>query len=617
MTMPRDLSALRGEGRLVQRTLPDGSVLELVEKSATVTGFDAEARAVDVLASDASVDRYGDIIDVAGWDLQKYERNPVVLIDHDYRVASMVGTAKVGKYEDGLRAHINLQDPNQSPAASMVADKLGAGVLRAVSVGFLPLEWEWIRDGKGNPTGGIRFTKSELLEISFVAVPANGNALVGAGLVTGEQRQAPAVIVPVEEPKVENEEMKKLEDQLAKQGEQIVEQREWLKKVEDDLAKARRGSLVSDNLREAIPQRMLGMVDAHARADHKDPVLEAAKDAWFKNAIKLASGAYNAESHILREENERLVKAMGEITRATINENTATQGGNLVPTIVEAQIIRLIADNSVVRPLTRKVTMVSKTHTVPSPDNVTAYVVSELGTAITAGEPQIANVTLTTKTFAAYGLATYESVQDSVIGIADMFATLGAEAFGAKEDQLSLEGTSGDPWVGLAAASNVLTFDATTATNASAVPTYTQIIKMVYNAKKKSSRRRGAFVFHPIAWSNIAGQVSSSTPAFGLQPGFMALDPTGDADGRVGAYPVFCTEQILGNRTDVGGTDVSYGYFGDFSNMLYGDRTGIDFMASPHVKFAEGLVAMRILKRTAMVVGVPASFTFVKKIKTS
>jgi len=159
--------------------------------------------------------------------------------------------------------------------------------------------------------------------------------------------------------------------------------------------------------------------------------------------------------------------------------------------------------------------------------------------------------------------------------------------------------------------------DATSATNTSAVPTYTQIIKMIYTAKKKSSRRRAAFVFHPIAWANIAGQVSTSVPAFNGVPGFTALDPTGEADGRVGAYPVYCTEQIDNTRTDVGGTDASYGYFGDFNGMLYGDRTGIDFLVSPHVKFAEGLIAMRMLKRTAMVVALPTAFTMIKKVRTS
>lgn len=623
--MTCDLNALRESGRLVKRSLPDGREVEFVERALAVAGFDAEARAVDVLASDASVDSYGDVIEVEGWDLSRYEKNPVVLINHRYTVESLVGTAVARKDDDGLRATITLDDPSLNPDAGMVARKLAAGSLRSVSVGFLPQEWELIRDEKGNWTGGFRFTKQALIEISFVPVPANGNAVIGAS-ATPAPRQAPAVITPVETQQetrsMENHDkqmeatIKALQDKLEAQGEKMVAQDEWLKKVEDDLAKARRGSIVQDNLREAIPQRMLAMVESHTRGGAKDPVLAAAKDAWFKNHCKIASGQYNGQLAELREENARLEAAMGEVTRATFNENTATQGGNLVPSIVEAEIIRLQADAGLVRPLARKMTMTSKVHTIPSPTSVTAYVVAEMGTAITAGEPQVNVITMTAKDFVAYGLATYDVVQDSAIGIADMFVTLAAEAFGAKEDQLLLEGTAGDAFVGLAAASGVLTLDATTATNASAVPTYTALINMIFKAAKKASRKKGAFFFHPIAWSNIAGQVSTSLPVL-QQAGFYALDPTGDADGRVGPYGVFCTEQIKSDRTDVGGTDVSYGYFGNFQYAILGDRTGIDFMASPHVKFAEGLVAMRLIKRTAGTIGVPAAFTMIKKVKTS
>jgi phage head maturation protease len=46
------------------------------------------------------------------------------------------------------------------------------GILRAVSVGFLTLDKELLKDGKGN-----RYKAAELVECSLVAVPANANAL--------------------------------------------------------------------------------------------------------------------------------------------------------------------------------------------------------------------------------------------------------------------------------------------------------------------------------------------------------------------------------------------------------------------------------------------------------
>jgi hypothetical protein len=51
-------------------------------------------------------------------------------------------------------------------------DSVKTGLVRAVSVGFRPLEWAFI-DG-----GGIRYDKSEVYELSGVVVPANADALI-------------------------------------------------------------------------------------------------------------------------------------------------------------------------------------------------------------------------------------------------------------------------------------------------------------------------------------------------------------------------------------------------------------------------------------------------------
>ena len=41
------------------------------------------ASKVSFVASTATPDRYGDIIDQRGWDLENYKKNPVVLLNHD------------------------------------------------------------------------------------------------------------------------------------------------------------------------------------------------------------------------------------------------------------------------------------------------------------------------------------------------------------------------------------------------------------------------------------------------------------------------------------------------------------------------------------------------------
>jgi HK97 family phage prohead protease len=172
------ISELRAAGRLVKRTSPAGDRVECVEKASLLRldGFNPDG-SLDILASDASVDRYGDVVEPTGWDLADYRRNPVILIDHEYRVSRIVGRAeKAAVIGEGLRLRIRLDPPESNPTAEMVHSRLKTGSLRSVSVGFLPVQFERIVDAETGLPTGFRFLEQELLEVSFVAVPANPNA---------------------------------------------------------------------------------------------------------------------------------------------------------------------------------------------------------------------------------------------------------------------------------------------------------------------------------------------------------------------------------------------------------------------------------------------------------
>ena len=141
---------------------------------------DDEERTVEFIASDESVDRYGDIVSADGWELESFRANPVFLWSHDQRapIGTVPKIAVVGKQ---LRATVRFAK------GVTLAEELWRfvkdGVLRAVSVGFgvnSEEDIEEIRDADGEWTGGFRFLKQELLELSLVAVPANRHALLRA-----------------------------------------------------------------------------------------------------------------------------------------------------------------------------------------------------------------------------------------------------------------------------------------------------------------------------------------------------------------------------------------------------------------------------------------------------
>jgi HK97 family phage prohead protease/HK97 family phage major capsid protein len=140
------------------------------------------------IASTETVDRYGDVILASGWDLRWFKKNPIALWAHNH--SQPIGTWEDVRVEEGsLVARLEMVKAGVSSIADMVRAFVEQRVLRAVSVGFIPKAAEPRLDAKGNPTGGYTFTKSELLEISVVSVPANQEALAvgkSAGIAENE-----------------------------------------------------------------------------------------------------------------------------------------------------------------------------------------------------------------------------------------------------------------------------------------------------------------------------------------------------------------------------------------------------------------------------------------------
>jgi HK97 family phage prohead protease len=121
--------------------------------------------------SDATVDRYGDIVEPQGWLLDNFRTNPIALFNH--RAEQVVGKwANVRITQDALLAEFEPAEPGTSRIADEVRKLVEQGVLRAASVGFHGIEAEPIKG-----TRGKRYKSQELVETSIVSVPANPAAL--------------------------------------------------------------------------------------------------------------------------------------------------------------------------------------------------------------------------------------------------------------------------------------------------------------------------------------------------------------------------------------------------------------------------------------------------------
>jgi HK97 family phage prohead protease len=128
------------------------------------------------------LDRFGERIDPQGWDIKRFMDNPVVEWSHRYDIPA------IGKIEgltvdgDGLHGLVYFNDKSYDPFGWSIGQRVKAGVIRAGSVGFRPIEIE-IPSKENAPIGGkngtfLIFRKQELLEFSICNVPANPFASV-------------------------------------------------------------------------------------------------------------------------------------------------------------------------------------------------------------------------------------------------------------------------------------------------------------------------------------------------------------------------------------------------------------------------------------------------------
>jgi len=174
-----------------------------VAQKRSVTGY-ARAlgeRQVRVVASTATPDRMGDVIRQDGIDITNFRRSPTVLFNHNANFP--VARAVEVEVKDGrLESLVQFPPEGTSAMSDDVYRLVKAGVINATSVGFAPTKYRPLEDGSG-----LEFLECELLEFSFVSVPANAEALIvqrgleeGAAMVAEMRERAAAEMAPGNDP---------------------------------------------------------------------------------------------------------------------------------------------------------------------------------------------------------------------------------------------------------------------------------------------------------------------------------------------------------------------------------------------------------------------------------
>lgn len=163
---------------------------ELVRKGLVATDLrvDEEERAVVVKITTDDIDRDGEIIRPRGVDLKQYRKNPIVLWAHDYDEPPLGKALWIKSAPDGkaviAKAQFAKRPENHEGEwrPDTILDLYRQDVLRAVSIGFIPMKWHRptppeIKDDPRLAEVVLIYDKVLLLEFSAVPIPSNPEAL--------------------------------------------------------------------------------------------------------------------------------------------------------------------------------------------------------------------------------------------------------------------------------------------------------------------------------------------------------------------------------------------------------------------------------------------------------
>ena len=145
----------------------------------------ADSNGMAFVLSDATPDRFGDVVEPKGWEYKNFLRHPIALFNHN-------PDAPIGKWsglrhnDKDFRGRLILAPEGTSPRIDEIRKLVEADILKAVSVGFKAIKSEPLnpdqtgRDPFGGMLGPKRYLAQELVECSLVSIPANPNALAVA-----------------------------------------------------------------------------------------------------------------------------------------------------------------------------------------------------------------------------------------------------------------------------------------------------------------------------------------------------------------------------------------------------------------------------------------------------
>ena len=276
-----------------------------------------------------------------------------------------------------------------------------------------------------------------------------------------------------------------------------------------------------------------------------------------------------------------------DVLRRDLNVGTASAGGNLVATELDAgSFIELLRNASALDQAGATV-LTGLTGNVAIPrqsGSGTAYWVAESG-APSESQQTIDQVSLTPKTVAAYVDYSRRLMLQSSIDVENMVRADLATVLALKIDLAGLYGTgSNSEPLGLK-----LTTGVGTESFAAATPTFAEVVGL-----ESDIATANALLGSPVYLMNAAMRGGLKTKAKDTGSGLFVME-----GGEVNGYQGILSNQVESNDL----------WFGNFADLIIGYFSGLDLMVDPYTNSTSGTVRVVAMQDVDIAVRHPQSFS--------
>ena len=329
-------------------------------------------------------------------------------------------------------------------------------------------------------------------------------------------------------------------------------------------ARAKDGVLSPED--NATYDKMLADVDAMARqiAIEEDRVARDAEMSRPTSApLTEKPGAQGAKPVSPRATAEYRADFLNILRgRAPVNNvlstSPDTDGGYLVPTEFETQIVTGLEEANIIRSLAKTINTSAERKIPIAATHSTAQWTAE-NAAYTESDPAFAQKTIDAFKLTDLVKVSVELLQDSMFDLESYIAREFARAFGIAEEEAFCVGTGTGQPTGIFTASGGTV--GVTASSPTAI-TVDNLIDLIY-ALKSPYRRNAVFLMKDITVSALR-KLKDSNGAYLWQPSVQAGQPD-----RLLGYPLYTSPYVP--AAEAGALPIA---FGDFSNYWIADRMG-------------------------------------------